>query len=78
LQLLHRGEFRTWSTDSADVLVSEFHGVVLDRWVAERGGDELDQHVTVVAADRDQDGRFGILSVYGYDGAAVERFFDAG
>lgn len=76
LQRLHEGGFRTWSADSADVLVSDHHGVVLDRWVGDRGTDELDQHVTVVAADRDDAGRFGILSVYGYDSTAIARFFD--
>ena len=67
LERLHAGEFRAWSEESADVLVSDHHGVVLDRWVCKRGAIELDQHITVVAADRDEEGRFGILSLYGYD-----------
>jgi hypothetical protein len=35
-----------------------------------------DQHVTVVAADRDQADRCGILSVYASHSAAVGRVFD--
>lgn len=75
LQRLHTGEFRAWSAESADVLVSDHHGIVLDRWICTQGPKELDQHVTVVAADSDDGGRFGILSVYGYDSGAIGRFF---
>lgn len=42
---------RTWSDDSADVLASEYHAVVLDRWLADGDGG-LDQHMTVLFADR--------------------------
>jgi hypothetical protein len=75
LDRVHRHRLRTWGDDSADVLVSDHHALVLDRWLAQAGGDELDQHVTVLFADRRDDGKFGLVSIYGYDSAAVERFF---
>jgi hypothetical protein len=66
--------FRTWSTDSFDVLASEYHGVVLDRWVDDARG--LDAHITLLAADLQPDGRFGLVSIYGYDPAPISAFFD--
>jgi hypothetical protein len=76
LDQLHRGELRTWSDDSFDVLVSPYHGVVLDRWLrTEPDGSELDQHVTVLAAALRDDGTIGLLSIYGYDSAEIARFW---
>jgi hypothetical protein len=71
----HRG-LRTWSDASADVLTSEYHAVVLDRWLCD-SAPVLDQHVTVLFADRRDDGRFGLVSIYGYDNDAVSKFFGA-
>ena len=72
IKRLHDGaELRTWSDDSADVLTSEWHGVVLDRWLK---GD-LDQHVTFLAAAKAEDGRYGLVSLYGFDNDGIARFF---
>jgi hypothetical protein len=73
---LQRDGFATWNAESYDVLVSEHHGVILDRWLDKTRG--LDEHITMLAADLQTDGRFGIVSVYGYDGTKVGAFFDEG
>lgn len=70
---LTRDGFRTWNAESYDVLVSEHHGIVLDRWLVESRG--LDEHITILAADL-EDGRFGLISIYGYDAQRVAAFFD--
>jgi hypothetical protein len=73
---LHAKALRTWSDQSADVLESTHHSVVLDRWIADSDGDGIDEHVTVLLADKQADGRFGLLSIYGYNEANVRRLFD--
>lgn len=70
---LARDGFRTWNAESYDVLVSEHHGIVLDRWLVESRG--LDEHITLLAADLREDGRFGLISIYGYDGPKIAAFF---
>jgi hypothetical protein len=71
---LQRDGFTTWNAESYDVLVSEHHGIVLDRWLDKSRG--LDEHITMLAAGLQADGRFGLISVYGYDGPKIGAFFD--
>jgi hypothetical protein len=70
---LHARGFRTWNEQSADVLASEHHAVVLDRWLSDDRG--LDEHITMLAADPEPDGQFGLVSIYGYDAAKIRAFF---
>jgi hypothetical protein len=71
---LSRDGFRTWAAESYDVLVSDHHAIVLDRWLVETRG--LDEHITMLLADRQPDGRFGLISIYGYDGPKIGAFFE--
>lgn len=47
---LTHNTWRPLRADSIDVPASLWHGVVLDRFIAERGGRRLDSHEGVVAA----------------------------
>jgi ketosteroid isomerase-like protein len=47
---LTSGTWRPLRDDSADIATSEWHGVVMDRFLAERGERRLDSHEAVVLA----------------------------
>ena len=72
--VLKREGFATWNAESYDVLVSEHHGIVLDRWLDKTRG--LDEHITMLAAGLQPDGRFGLVSIYGYNNPNVASFFE--
>ena len=54
-------------------MVSQWHGVVLDRLVAERVGRRLDSHEAIVAAV--EDGCIVRLFHYLHDPAGFDRFW---
>jgi ketosteroid isomerase-like protein len=67
----------TWSplrSDSFDVAVSEWHAVVMDRYLAERGARRLDSHEAVVLAM--EDGVVRRIFHYVHDPAAFAAFWN--
>ena len=74
LRTVTGGSLRRWSSDSADIVGSEYHGVILDRWLAERDGEKLDQHLAIVVADL-KAGRATAVFIYGYDTVALRQFW---
>jgi ketosteroid isomerase-like protein len=67
---------RTWRPlreDSFDIATSQWHAVIMDRFVAERGERHLDSHEAVVVAV--EDGRVTRLFHYVHDPAAFAAFW---
>jgi ketosteroid isomerase-like protein len=70
---LTKGTWRPLREDSFDVTVSAWHGVVLDRYVAERGNLRLDSHEAMVLAVAE--GRIVRLFHYIHDPAGFAFFW---
>jgi len=67
------GSFRAFAPDVYDVLVSDRHTVLVDRYVAERGGRRLDSHeVWLVSIDG---GRIRDCIQYLHDQPAFDEFW---
>ncbi len=67
------GTFRPLRADSHDVMASEYHAVLMDRFLAERDEKRLDTHVLfVVVTER---GKVKLLLPYFYDQYAWDEFW---
>ena len=67
---------RTWRplrVDSFDIATSQWHAVIMDRFLAERGERRLDSHEAVIMAV--EEGRITRLFHYLHDPAAFEAFW---
>jgi len=67
------GTWRPLREDSFDVATSPWHGVIMDRFLAERGERRLDSHEAVVVAVGD--GHITRLFHYLHDPAAFAAFW---
>jgi ketosteroid isomerase-like protein len=70
---LTAGTWRPLREDSFDIATSQWHAVIMDRFLAERGERRLDSHEAVVAAV--EDGRITRLFHYVHDPAAFAAFW---
>ena len=67
------GTWRPLREDSFDIATSQWHAVVMDRFLAERGERRLDSHEAVVVAV--EENRIRRLFHYLHDPAAFEVFW---
>ena len=65
--------FRPLRGDSHDVMVSEHHAMLSDRFLAEREGRQLDTHVAFIVVT--EDGKATLLLPYFYDQYAWDEFW---
>jgi ketosteroid isomerase-like protein len=70
---LTAGTWRPLREDSFDIATSQWHAVIMDRFLAERGERRLDSHEAVVVAV--EDGRVTRLFHYLHDPAAFVAFW---
>jgi ketosteroid isomerase-like protein len=70
---LSAGTWRPLRKDSFDIATSQWHAVVMDRFLAERGERRLDSHEAVIVAV--EEGRITRLFHYLHDPAAFEAFW---
>jgi ketosteroid isomerase-like protein len=70
---LTAGTWRPLREDSSDIATSQWHAVIMDRFLAERGERRLDSHEAVIVAV--EDGRISRLFHYLHDPAAFEAFW---
>jgi ketosteroid isomerase-like protein len=70
---LTAGTWRPLREDSFDIATSQWHGVIMDRFLAERGERRLDSHEAVIVAV--EDGRVARLFHYLHDPAAFAGFW---
>ncbi|HEV3479930.1 MAG TPA: nuclear transport factor 2 family protein [Gaiellaceae bacterium] len=70
---LTTGTWRPLREDSFDVATSPGHGVIMDRFLAERGERRLDSHEAVIVAV--EDGRITRLFHYLHDPARFASFW---
>jgi len=70
---LTAGTWRPLRADSFDIAASPWHGVIMDRFVAERGERRLDSHEAVIVAV--EEGRVTRLFHYLHDPAAFAAFW---
>jgi ketosteroid isomerase-like protein len=70
---LTAGTWRPLREDSFDIATSQWHAVIMDRFLAERGERRLDSHEAVIAAV--EEGRITRLFHYLHDPAAFEAFW---
>jgi ketosteroid isomerase-like protein len=70
---LSAGTWRPLREDSFDIATSQWHAVIMDRFLAERGDCRLDSHEAVVVAV--EEGRITRLFHYLHDPAAFEAFW---
>jgi ketosteroid isomerase-like protein len=70
---LTAGTWRPLREDSFDIATSQWHAVIMDRFLAERGERRLDSHEAVVLAV--EDGRVTRLFHYFHDPAAFAAFW---
>jgi ketosteroid isomerase-like protein len=70
---LTAGTWRPLRPDSFDIATSQWHAVIMDRFVAERGERRLDSHEAVIVAV--EDGRVTRLFHYFHDPAAFGAFW---
>jgi uncharacterized protein len=70
---LTAGTWRPLREDSFDIAESPWHGVIMDRFVAERGERRLDSHEAVIVAVAE--GRITRLFHYLHDPAAFDAFW---
>jgi ketosteroid isomerase-like protein len=70
---LTRGTWRPFREDSFDIATSPWHGVIVDRFLAERGVRRLDSHEAIVVAV--EDGRITRLFHYLHDPTAFAAFW---
>lgn len=73
LHELSGGTFRPLRADSHDVCASEYHAVLMDRFLAERGGKQLDTHVAFVVVVEGSSVK--LLLPYFYDQYAFDEFW---
>jgi ketosteroid isomerase-like protein len=67
------GTWRPLREDSFDIATSQWHAVIMDRFLAERGERRLDSHEAVIVAV--EEGRITRLFHYFHDPAAFEAFW---
>jgi ketosteroid isomerase-like protein len=67
------GTWRPLREDSFDIATSQWHAVIVDRFLAERGERRLDSHEAVIVAVGE--GRITRLFHYLHDPAAYEAFW---
>ena len=70
---LTAGTWRPLREDSFDIATSQWHAVIMDRFLAERGERRLDSHEAVIVAI--EEGRITRLFHYLHDPAAFEAFW---
>jgi ketosteroid isomerase-like protein len=70
---LTTGTWRPLREDSFDIATSQWHAVIMDRFLAERGEHRLDSHEAVVVAV--EEGLITRLFHYLHDPAAFEAFW---
>jgi ketosteroid isomerase-like protein len=70
---LSAGTWRPLREDSFDIATSQWHGVIMDRFLAERGERRLDSHEAVIVAV--EEGRITRLFHYLHDPAAFAAFW---
>lgn len=70
---LTAGTWRPLREDSSDIAASQWHAVIMDRFLAERGERRLDSHEAVVVAV--EGGRITRLFHYLHDPAAFGGFW---
>jgi ketosteroid isomerase-like protein len=70
---LTAGTWRPLRDDSFDIATSPWHAVIMDRFLAERGGRRLDSHEAVIVAV--EDGRIARLFQYLHDPVAFAAFW---
>jgi ketosteroid isomerase-like protein len=70
---LTAGTWRPLRKDSFDIATSQWHAVIMDRFLAERGKRRLDSHEAVIVAV--EEGRITRLFHYLHDPAAFEAFW---
>jgi ketosteroid isomerase-like protein len=73
LDELTGGTWRPLRHDSFDVAASPWHGVIMDRFLAERGSRRLDSHEAIVAAV--EESRIRRLFHYLHDPAGFTAFW---
>jgi ketosteroid isomerase-like protein len=73
IDVLTAGTWRPLREDSFDVAASQWHAVIMDRFLAERGERSLDSHEAVILAV--EEGRITRLFHYLHDPAAFEAFW---
>jgi len=73
LHELSGGTFRPLREDSHDVMVSEHHAMLSDRFLAEREGRQLDTHVGFIVVT--EDAQVTLLLPYFYDQYAWDEFW---
>jgi ketosteroid isomerase-like protein len=70
---LTAGSWRPLREDSFDIATSQWHAVIMDRFLAERGERRLDSHEAVIVAV--EDGHVTRLFHYLHDPAAFAAFW---
>ena len=70
---LTAGTWRPLGADSFDIATSQWHAVIMDRFLAERGERRLDSHEAVIVAV--EEGRITRLFHYLHAPAAFEAFW---
>jgi ketosteroid isomerase-like protein len=70
---LTAGTWHPLREDSFDIATSEWHAVIMDRFIAERGERRLDSHEAVIVAV--EDGRITRLFHYLHDPAVFAAFW---
>jgi ketosteroid isomerase-like protein len=70
---LTTGTWRPLGEDSFDIATSQWHAVIMDRFLAERGERRLDSHEAVIVAV--EEGRVTRLFHYLHDPAAFAAFW---
>jgi ketosteroid isomerase-like protein len=70
---LTAGTWRPLREDSFDIATSQWHAVLMDRFLAERADRRIDSHEAVIVAV--EDGRIVRLFHYLHDPAAFEAFW---
>jgi ketosteroid isomerase-like protein len=67
------GTFRPLREDSHDIMVSEHHAMLTDRFLAERQGKRLDVHIGFIVVT--EGGKVTLLLPYFYDQYAWDEFW---
>ena len=73
IDALTGGTWRPLREDSFDIATSQWHAVIMDRFLAERGERRLDSHEAVIVAV--EENRIRRLFHYLHDPAAFEAFW---
>ncbi|MDZ4277980.1 MAG: nuclear transport factor 2 family protein [Dehalococcoidia bacterium] len=70
---LSGGTLRPLRDDSHDIMISEYHAMLTDRFLAERGDKRLDTHVGFIVVT--EGGKVKLLLPYFYDQYAFDEFW---